>query len=161
MCLVVDASLPDPSRAGQALANPEALPVIVAVNKSDLCITRIPEVMAEVQSCNWGRVCQVSALTGSGLDHLRRAFADVLGRTESLAGLHLTVNARQRDCLASAGGAILRATRLAADASETIDCAELLALELREALNHLGAVTGDVTTDDILGRVFSSFCIGK
>jgi tRNA modification GTPase len=38
---------------------------------------------------------------------------------------------------------------------------ELLALELREALDALGGVLGQVTPDDVLGKVFSSFCIGK
>jgi tRNA modification GTPase len=36
-----------------------------------------------------------------------------------------------------------------------------VAFELREALDALGAVTGEVTTDDLLGRVFANFCIGK
>jgi tRNA modification GTPase len=39
--------------------------------------------------------------------------------------------------------------------------AELIALELREALDALGRVLGQVTPDDVLGRVFASFCIGK
>ncbi|MCS7033663.1 MAG: tRNA uridine-5-carboxymethylaminomethyl(34) synthesis GTPase MnmE, partial [Phycisphaerae bacterium] len=38
---------------------------------------------------------------------------------------------------------------------------ELIALELREALDHLGQILGQVTPDDVLGRVFRSFCIGK
>jgi tRNA modification GTPase len=39
--------------------------------------------------------------------------------------------------------------------------AELIALELRDALDHLGRVLGQVTPDDVLGRVFATFCIGK
>ena len=45
--------------------------------------------------------------------------------------------------------------------AETIDCADVLAFELREALTALGSVTGEVTTDDLLGEIFSKFCIGK
>jgi tRNA modification GTPase len=38
---------------------------------------------------------------------------------------------------------------------------ELLAMDLRDALDQLGSILGQVTTDDLLGRIFSTFCIGK
>jgi tRNA modification GTPase len=38
---------------------------------------------------------------------------------------------------------------------------ELLALDIRQALHHLGEITGDITTDDLLENIFSKFCIGK
>jgi tRNA modification GTPase len=47
------------------------------------------------------------------------------------------------------------------EASSILDVAELVAFELRDGLDALGAVTGEVTTEDLLGRVFASFCIGK
>ena len=50
---------------------------------------------------------------------------------------------------------------LSREARQTIDCADLLAFELRETLDALGAVTGDVTTEDLLTKVFANFCIGK
>ena len=49
----------------------------------------------------------------------------------------------------------------ALETNETIDAAELIALELREALDALESIAGAVTTEDLLGRIFSSFCIGK
>ena len=51
--------------------------------------------------------------------------------------------------------------KLSESATETVDCADLLAFELREALDALGSVSGAVTTDELLGRVFANFCIGK
>ena len=39
--------------------------------------------------------------------------------------------------------------------------ADLMAIDIREALHHLGEITGSVTTDDLLGNIFSNFCIGK
>jgi tRNA modification GTPase len=51
--------------------------------------------------------------------------------------------------------------KLSESAAETVDCADLAAFELRAALDALGSVTGEVTTDDLLGRVFANFCIGK
>ena len=68
---------------------------------------------------------------------------------------------RQRSALDSASEATSRAVTLSETAVETIDCADLLAFELREALDAIGSVTGDVTTEDLLGRVFANFCIGK
>jgi tRNA modification GTPase len=50
---------------------------------------------------------------------------------------------------------------LAETARETIDAADVLAFELREAVDALGAVTGEVTTEDLLDQVFANFCIGK
>ena len=50
---------------------------------------------------------------------------------------------------------------LSRESRQTIDCADLLAFELRETLDALGAVTGHVTTEDLLTKVFANFCIGK
>ena len=57
--------------------------------------------------------------------------------------------------------ALLARIHLIRSAQETIDCADVLAFELREALDALGTVTGAVTTEDLLGQVFAKFCIGK
>ena len=38
---------------------------------------------------------------------------------------------------------------------------DLLAMEIRQALHHLGEITGEITTDDLLDNIFSKFCIGK
>jgi tRNA modification GTPase len=51
--------------------------------------------------------------------------------------------------------------KLSEPAAQTVDCADLAAFELREALDALGSVSGAVTTDDLLARVFANFCIGK
>ena len=62
---------------------------------------------------------------------------------------------------AAAVPGLRRAAALVEQADETSDCAELLAFELREACAALGGIAGEVTTEDLLGRVFSRFCIGK
>ena len=38
---------------------------------------------------------------------------------------------------------------------------DLITINIRKALNHLGNITGEITTDDLLGNIFSNFCIGK
>lgn len=179
LCLVVDATDPDLAAPRRALPSPCTWPVVVALNKVDLCsyeqegrrfatggeiFSALFTDQAPVPNrCHTEKdlPSKVSAATGAGLPALRQALADGLGSVEALAGWSISLNARQRDCSTSAASALRRAASLAGQAKVTIDCAELVAFELREALNDLGAVTGEISTDDILDRVFSTFCIGK
>jgi tRNA modification GTPase len=98
----------------------------------------------------------ISALTGAGLPELCERLKVVAGYRSSDAGAysarrrHLDALDRARRLLESAG------SRLAACAAF-----ELVAEELRLAQQALGEITGDVTSDELLGAIFSSFCIGK
>jgi tRNA modification GTPase len=100
----------------------------------------------------------VSAFTGGGLPELKDAVAARLsefGRNpRELVG---STAARCRESLRTAAAALDRALA----ALETAAGEELLALEIRDALEHLGQTVGAVYTDDILDRIFSKFCIGK
>lgn len=95
----------------------------------------------------------VCGLTGLGLDELREAIARalLLGPSAECSPLPVTVAAR----LVSAESALRRV------ASAPDLPAELLALSLRAVLDELGLITGRVGADDVLGLVFSSFCVGK
>jgi tRNA modification GTPase len=95
----------------------------------------------------------VSAVTGMGMDHLREALdRAAFGSDSSSAALALT--SRHLNCLDEAIASLIRARQVR-------DSAELLAAELRHTLDALGQILGAVTPDDILGRIFSKFCIGK
>jgi tRNA modification GTPase len=94
----------------------------------------------------------VSVHTGAGLPQLRHEL-DVLAFGAGSGGQTLALNARHVSLIERARAAL---QRVAAEASD-----ELNAFELREALDALGEVTGAVAPDDVLGRIFSSFCIGK
>jgi tRNA modification GTPase len=99
----------------------------------------------------------VSSLTGASLDALR-AKLDLLcfGEMGNEAGnASLALNARHVDGVNEALHALRRA------AASVDGGAELLALELRESLDALGRILGGVTPDDLLGRIFATFCIGK
>ncbi len=67
------------------------------------------------------------------------------------------MNQRHRDCLERSAEALTDAAAGLEDAAGE----EVVALALRDALDALGEVTGVVTPDDVLGRIFSGFCIGK
>jgi tRNA modification GTPase len=100
----------------------------------------------------------VSAKTGANLDALRRELDHLAFGTpaSSSGGTALALNARHVQAVSEARDALGRAEgHVAGEASE------LVALELREALDAVGRVEGVVTPDDVLGRIFSAFCIGK
>ncbi len=96
----------------------------------------------------------VSALSGRGLEELRRRL-DELAFGAVADGGGLALNARHVRALEEAQSALGRAIHSIEAGSE------LVAMELRETLEVLGGVLGRMSPDDLLGRVFSEFCIGK
>ncbi len=163
VCLVVDVADPPDEHIFDTLRSLDVLRVVVAANKADLVGDRLARAAQErLESRRLGPVCLVSALTEIGIEDLRRALGDALGSVvTTVMGESVLVSERQQRCVHSAGEAIQRARALTETARETIDSADVLAFELREALDALGAVTGEVTTEDLLDQVFANFCIGK
>lgn len=136
---------------------------VVALNKIDLLEddepTRVPQ---KIAGMNPKAVCFTSAFTGAGMDSLRSALADALGIVPgTILDESIILNQRQQSAVAQAAAALDRGAELARTADATIDCADLLAFELREGLDALGVVAGAVTTEDLLTQVFANFCIGK
>ncbi len=99
----------------------------------------------------------LSAKTGAGLDALRKALLDVAGWQSAPEGVYI---ARERhvQALRRVGGHLEQAAAHIAAQAQSLD---LLAEELRLAQNALNEITGEFTPDDLLGVIFSSFCIGK
>jgi tRNA modification GTPase len=163
VCLVVDLGAHEDAAALGLVHSLELPRVVVAANKCDLLSDRdVAQRVRWMEAWNIGPVRRVSAKSGTGTDLLRTAFVEALGETAGTTlGEAMLLSERQRSAIADAGSAIGRAMNLSETATETVDCADLVAFELREALDALGAVTGEVTTDDLLGRVFANFCIGK
>ena len=130
------------------------VPLLTVVNKIDLS--------GEAPRADGSEV-RLSAKTGAGLDGLRAALLEVAGWTASTSGENVFL-ARERH-LQALGRAQehLAAAAACADAEHGYGNAqlELLAEELRLAGPRLGEITGEVTADDLLGRIFSRFCIGK
>ena len=112
--------------------------------------TTLPSAQAEAT-----QEISVSALTGRGMDDLRQALLDQLG----VAGLEASGlnNLRQQEAVTDAIAALERAG--AANAARLPH--EMLLVDLHAALDALDALTGATTADDILARIFSTFCIGK
>ena len=99
-------------------------------------------------------VLWISAKRGFGLDKLRELLASAVGKA-SADGV-LVTNARHAAALRDAA-ASLRAVRSGLGTLTT----DLLAEDLRSALASLGSITGEITTDEVLGEIFRGFCVGK
>jgi tRNA modification GTPase len=135
---------------------PPGLPRLVVHNKIDLARSaeaRAPRLAVRDRE----RHVWLSAKTGEGVDLLRQEVLAVAGAHEDMEGTFL---ARERHLVAlRAGDRHLAAAALhLATATPPL---ELFAEELRQAQQALGEITGEFTTDDLLGVIFSRFCIGK
>ena len=100
---------------------------------------------------------RLSARTGEGLDTLRRRLLELAGWHETPEGVY-TARARHVQALRLTAEHLDEAKRRLDQTPAPLD---LLAEELRLAQNALNAITGEFTSDDLLGVIFSSFCIGK
>ena len=100
-------------------------------------------------------VLEISAKMGSGLDELRSALVSCVGSAAREGTL--VTNARHAAALRAAAASLSAVS----DGLDRHLPTDLLAEDLRAALASLGTITGEITTDEILGEIFSKFCIGK
>ena len=132
------------------------VPIIDVWNKSD-CVP--PGSAAAPATATAGAYASVylSALTGAGLDVLRRSLLQVAGWQSAPEGVFIA-RARHVQALQAVDAHLMEAAAQLHCAGPALD---LLAEELRLAQNALNAITGEFSSDDLLGVIFSSFCIGK
>lgn len=101
------------------------------------------------------KIIEISAKTGEGVDNLCSALVSQTG-VASASGT-LVTNARHAAALREAAASLSAVS----DGLDRLIPSDLLAEDLRAALASLGAITGEITTDEVLGEIFSKFCIGK
>ncbi len=144
---VVDAAAPRPA----ADLTPEYdAPALLILNKTDLGIHP-----------DWRHAqgIRFSCATGEGKKDLENAILAIFAtRLPSESGSFMVaINARHQHELGLCREHLL----LAAESIARAESTEFTALELREALSHLGEITGAIDTEDVLGAIFSTFCLGK
>lgn len=137
------------------------LQLLLVANKADLPpnpITQTPEelaILAQLQA-NFAHL-PLSAQNQTGLSALETALSDLVSLGQLQNDQSIVSNSRHyaalRDALES-----LDAVLMGLDSGITGD---FLAMDIRHALNALGEITGEISTDDLLGNIFSRFCIGK
>ena len=130
--------------------------IIVIINKSDLQKERSPsDLPAEL---NKYPLVHTSALTGEGLERLKSMLAETVREGKINATTVVPVlNVRQKDAFRR----LLQSVQQAMELARNNESYEFIALDLRTAVDTLGEVVGEVTTEDILDKIFSEFCIGK
>ena len=150
--IVLDGSRALDEDDGQTLEKAGRLPHLIVVNKMDL-----PQAI-DVSGLNGAARVAVSAKTGAGLDELHAAVrAFVMAPKTNLADDLILTNARQHEAIRRAEVSL----GVAVDALQASVPHEMVLLDLYQALAALDELTGDVVTDDILDRIFSTFCVGK
>ena len=125
-------------------------PKIVIKNKIDLTGSK-----TGIQKIQNNPEISISAKNGDGINIVRKALADFAGLNSNTEGVFL---ARKRHIIA-----INETLSFINSAISQLDggASELVAEDLRQAGMHLGQITGEFSSDDLLGQIFSSFCIGK
>lgn len=152
---VVDASVPLDAEDHGIAARLAARRVVLALNKCDL--PRVAEVGALEAALGGGPLATVatSATRGDGIGGLRSALGQSIAGPGGFAGV--VASPRHAEALARSREALGRARAAAAAGAP----GEIVALELHEALQAIGEVTGAAVDEDLLERIFSRFCIGK
>ncbi|MCK5270777.1 MAG: tRNA modification GTPase [Sedimentisphaerales bacterium] len=165
---VFDAAEAD-SYGFSALPDDMELPehVILIANKIDLPHheQQLDDILSDASTCS----IRVSALRGDNLNLLKvridNALRKILTCETSTQAMALTARQHQllqngRDCLNGAISLLEDAGRAVPNDPDQVQW-ELLAVELRSCLDHLGCISGVVITEDVLDNIFSRFCVGK
>lgn len=140
---VFDASQPPPA----SLHNHDR--AIVVLNKTDL---------GEHQGWQAVSGARISCTKGEGMDRLAgMIFERVMGGGIASADASIAINARHQDCLQNAARFCEAARQAICDRLS----AEFISVEIRAALDAVGEVVGKVDSEELLGKIFSTFCIGK
>ncbi|GAB4338645.1 MAG: tRNA uridine-5-carboxymethylaminomethyl(34) synthesis GTPase MnmE [Candidatus Abyssubacteria bacterium] len=155
--LVFDSSRPPTEEDAKIIDLLKTKPhVIVVANKADLA----PDAdLSELsRALPHRRIVRTSAIRGTGIKELQEAIFQEITEGAAFAPEEILVSRlRHQQALQSARAAL-------SNASNALDngfSLEFVALDLREALDHLGEIVGAVVTEDLLDRIFSEFCIGK
>ena len=127
-------------------------PFIPVGNKVDEAAAQTVETLS-----NDERMLFISALSGKGVEELQDRILALVNLDSFRSGDTVVTNIRHYDSLLQTKSS-LQDVLNGIDGGITND---FLALDIRQALHHLGEITGEITTDDLLGNIFSKFCIGK
>lgn len=127
---------------------------VIAVNKSDLPV----KISLENIQRSGKQYLHISAVTGDGLEDLKSIIfnSNLTSWKEEREGIVIT-NIRHKLAIDKASSSLERAIRVLSNNQPL----EIFSIELRDALDNIGEITGAVTSEDILDKIFNDFCIGK
>ncbi|MBE6193503.1 MAG: tRNA uridine-5-carboxymethylaminomethyl(34) synthesis GTPase MnmE [Rikenellaceae bacterium] len=139
-------SIAEPTGGFERVELTENQTLIRVVNKADT-----------TQERNFTDAIYISARENTGIDTLQNALRKTVDTTAAYRGEAVVSNLRHYEALNAAYTALTSAQTALANNIST----ELLTEDIRVAINHIGEITGSITSDTILQSIFSSFCIGK
>lgn len=149
--VVLEAGVPLRTDEAALIASLEGRRALIARNKSDLELATASAPALPLHAVN------TSALTGAGIDELRGALLTMVSNPAGETESGMLTSLRHHEAVTAA----LDALNKAGEAVGQKTPHEMLLLDLYAALRQLDGLTGETTADDILNRIFSSFCIGK
>jgi tRNA modification GTPase len=129
------------------------VPYLLVANKMDKLANNE---IAKWRLCFGKELVPIQANTGKNLDEMAQRLIGFV-KTNAVPGSTVVTNLRHFEHLTQTDAALIRVLD-GLDAGTTQDW---IAIELRDALHHLGMLTGEITNDDLLATIFSKFCIGK
>ncbi len=129
------------------------IPLLIVANKVDqLSKDELPELQSTFPDA-----LLLAAKDGLGIESLQNKLLDFVNTGALRNNETIVTNTRHYDSLLKA----LEAVEKVSFAMDDGISGDLLSLDIREALDHFGAITGEITSDDLLGNIFANFCIGK
>jgi tRNA modification GTPase len=128
------------------------IPYLLVLNKVDLISNAVLN-----EAAQHALICAISAKNGTGIEQLKTAIANLLVNKSLNQYSEIVTNLRHYKGLSNAYQALSDVLHGIKNNLNT----ELLAFDVRSANQYLGELTGDITNDDILGSIFTRFCIGK
>jgi len=153
LLVVIDQSRPLNQDDLDIVAKAEGKNALIVINKIDL-----PSRISVETALDGFPVVRISALTGQGLDDLRRLIVEcVLEGDKDLTSSNVVPNLRHKQALTDAEGFFNSAARSLKEDAPT----EIVAVELKSGLDALGAIIGETTSEEVLDSIFSQFCLGK
>ncbi len=120
--------------------------IVAVLNKMDIASTE-----------NATDALQISAKQGQNIDELKKWLVNAVTGDFDLANDTIVSNARHHEALINTATSLQKAK----EGLETGITGDFVAMDIRQAMFYLGSITGDISTDDLLGNIFSKFCIGK
>lgn len=149
--VVLEAGVPPSEDESALLRSLEGRRMLVVRNKTDL--DDLSTAGKQVEP----RTIRTSALNGDGIDALREALLNMVSTRSSESESGMLTNIRQHEAVRSALDGLAAAKLAVANSTPH----EMILLDLYSGLRQLDSLTGETTADDILNRIFSTFCIGK
>ena len=134
--------------ASEIQANNPDKHVLLVLNKNDIQQVTLTENVPSLS---------LSALTGDGISELSSWMVEQITQGVDIQQEVIVTNARHVEELQKTATAL----QAASEGLENGTTGDFIAMDIRQGMYHLGNITGDISTDDLLGNIFSKFCIGK